>query len=59
MVETFKSSKLFYGKYPFKIAYKRLYGFPKNDLLSDRWGITQQWWFDMPDDEIDRNRRDN
>jgi len=61
MVETFKSSKLFYGKYPFKIAYKRLYGFPNTEILNTRWGLNPhfQWWFDLPEGDGDRKRRDN
>jgi len=59
-----KVSKLFYGTYPYKITYKRLYSFPKQLSVLDlqfnpvKQG-TDKWWFDYPkttDDEQLRAR---
>jgi len=56
MLKTYESTKLFYGQYPYKITYVRLYGFPTQSILqNERWG----WWFDVPSDDYDRTRRDN
>jgi hypothetical protein len=49
MIKTFESAKLFFKKYPYKIAYKRLYGFPSKEVIesySNRTGYG--WWFDYP-----------
>ena len=49
MVKHVESTKLFYKKYPYKIAYKRLYGFPSKEIVdsyTDRTGYG--WWFDYP-----------
>lgn len=59
-----KVSKLFYGSYPYKITYKRLYSFPKQLTILDlsfnplKQG-NDKWWFDYPktsDDEQMRSR---
>ena len=56
MVKRVQSTKLFYKIYPYKISYKRLYGFPSTEiLLNTRWG----WWFDVPGTPEERTRRDN
>ena len=59
-----KVSKLFYGTYPYKITYKRLYSFPKQlSVLDLQFNPLKQgndkWWFDYPkttDDEQLRSR---
>ena len=59
-----KVSKLFYGSYPYKITYKRLYSFPKQlSVLDLSFNPLKQgndkWWFDYPkttDDEQMRMR---
>lgn len=33
MVKLVESTKLFYNKYPYKISYKRLYGFPSKEII--------------------------
>lgn len=59
-VKIFKSAKLFYNEYPYKIAYKRLYGFPSKDIISPfREELGHNWWFDYPEDEDDLYRRLN
>lgn len=56
MVKRCQSTKLFYKIYPYKISYKRLYGFPSPEFVSQsRWG----WWFDVPGSPDERTRRDN
>ena len=56
-----KVSKLFYGTYPYKITYKRLYGFPKQlsvlDLSFNPLGRDDQWWFDYPKTTEDEQLR--
>lgn len=64
MVKTTKSSKLFYSKYPFKITYKRLFGFPSPRVLLQNPAMIlgeerRHWWFDLPDGEEDYKRREN
>lgn len=62
-----KVSKLFYGEYPYKITYKRLYGFPSafmNMSLSgtknNAWSPDEHtWWFDYPKTDQDRQERAN
>ena len=60
-IKLHKSSKLFYREYPYKITYKRLYGFPSADILkSTRWGLNyNSWWFELPEGEEDMKRRTN
>jgi|TARA_R110001606_G_scaffold29733_5_gene92586 hypothetical protein len=53
MVKQVESTKLFYKKYPYKISYIRLYGFPTTDMLS------AYWWFDYPTSKKDMSRRKN
>ena len=55
MVKRVESAKLFYKKYPYKIAYARLYGFPLSEFLHD----AAYWWFDYPTTVEDSNRRAN
>jgi hypothetical protein len=56
MVKTHKITKLFYKEYPYKISYKRLYGFPSEALLeANKWG----WWFDVPASVDSRMERSN
>lgn len=65
-VKKINSTKLFYNEYPYKISYKRLYGFPKRelmkqDLVSTLLGTNvnweSQWWFDYPSNDEDLARR--
>lgn len=66
-VRIIKSAKLFYNKYPYKISYVRLYGFPQThhssgipiSMLSPTLQNTMDWWFDIPKTEDDRQRRSN
>ena len=60
-VKVHKSHKLFYREYPYKITYKRLYGFPSPEIVSNRWGMIghSNWWFELPADEEDTKRRTN
>lgn len=56
-----KVSKLFYKKYPYKIAYKRLYGFPSQEVIEHRRSFNDgfNWWFDLPEDDTARRKRNN
>ena len=47
-----KSTKLFYKEYPYKIVYKRLYGFPSRRIMAE-------WWVDAPATDDDCQRRMN
>jgi hypothetical protein len=65
-INVIKSTKLFYKEYPYKISYKRLYGFPSHTVLkstnfsfllgSDGYN---NWWGDIPANDDDRQRRQN
>jgi len=60
MVKYVESTRLFYKKYPYKISYKRLYGFPSKEVIesyNDRTGYG--WWFDYPETPEDINSRSN
>ena len=60
MVKHVESTKLFYKKYPYKISYKRLYGFPSKEIINsyaDRTGYG--WWFDYPETPEDMIARAN
>lgn len=58
-----KVSKLFYGEYPYKITYKRLYGFPSAfinmSLYGDKEPNEHNWWFDYPKTDEERQERAN
>ena len=53
-----KVSKLFYGEYPYKITYKRLYGFPSGLFNMSLTGLKtpeeHNWWFDYPSTDDER-----
>ena len=65
-INVIQSTKLFYKEYPYKISYKRLYGFPTHTVLkstnfsfllgSDGYN---NWWGDIPANDDDRLRRQN
>lgn len=60
MVKLVESTKLFYNKYPYKISYKRLYGFPSKEVIDsyvERTGYG--WWFDYPLTQEDIIARSN
>ena len=60
MVKLVESTKLFYNKYPYKISYKRLYGFPSKEIIDsyvERTGYG--WWFDYPLTQEDIIARSN
>lgn len=60
MIRTFESTKLFYKKYPYKIAYKRLYGFPSKEIIESYKNRTGYgWWFDYPTNVEDQVSRAN
>lgn len=58
-----KTTKLFYGEYPYKITFKRLYGFPNKNLIQKAFPSNllgeDKWWFDFPQEDSDRQRRTN
>jgi len=58
-----KVSKLFYGEYPYKITYKRLYGFPSGLFNMSLTGLKtpedHNWWFDYPSTDDERQERAN
>ncbi|MBG11153.1 MAG: hypothetical protein CMD92_08340 [Gammaproteobacteria bacterium] len=62
---TEKVAKLFYGTHPYKIAYKRLYGFPDKDSLffkrhfESNPNAINEWWFDMPSTDEEKSVRVN
>lgn len=65
-IPVIKSTKLFYNEYPYKIAYKRLYGFPPHTILkSSNFSFLMgspeynNWWGDIPNTEDDKQRRAN
>lgn len=59
--KTVHSTKLFFKKYPYKITFKRLYGFPSAELLNmykSRWGhYENHWWFPLPINDDDKDKR--
>ncbi len=60
MIKTFESSKLFFKKYPYKIAYKRLYGFPSKEIVESYQTRTGYgWWFNYPTTAEDQIARSN
>lgn len=60
MVKHVESTKLFYKKYPYKIAYKRLYGFPSKEIIDSYVNRTGYgWWFDYPTTPEDMIARSN
>ena len=62
MVQVTKISKLFYREYPYKIAYKRLYGFPSKEILDMSFKYHfgyRSFWFDIPETESERQLRNN
>lgn len=62
---TVYSTKLFYKKYPYKITYKRLYGFPSAEIIemyNARCGNGQTrhfdwWWCPLPESDEDKDKR--
>lgn len=65
-ISVHKHAKLFYKVYPYKISYKRLYGFPSHETV----GTTHfnflktspaynDWWGDIPTNDDDKQRRSN
>lgn len=65
-IRVIKSTKLFYNEYPYKITYKRLYGFPPHTVLKSANFLFlketpdyNNWWGDIPSTEDDKKRRAN
>ena len=62
---TEKVTKLFYGTHPYKISFKRLFGFPDKDSLFWRRHFQENpqaindWWCDMPRDDEEKSVRIN
>lgn len=65
-ITVIKSTKLFYKEYPYKITYKRLYGYPPHTVITSSTfaGLLSSaeyndWWGDIPKTEAERQRRQN
>lgn len=61
-IKLYKSTKLFYNEYPFKISYQRLYGWPNPDIARFGYEIMNEdsWWFrNIPKTDEEKQRRKN